>query len=65
MCLKKTPNKPCLAYVQNMEQGKKTFIHKDGTKKFKQNFDYINQNHAYHIITINTAVNTHKMQPSK
>jgi hypothetical protein len=62
---KKTPNKTCLAYVQNMEQGEKTFIHEDDTKKFKQNFKCINQNHAYHITTIDTAVNTCKMQPSK
>jgi hypothetical protein len=58
---KKTPNKPCLAYMWNMEQGEKTFIHEDHTKTFKQNFEYINQNHAYHIITINNAVNTCKM----
>jgi len=34
-------------------------------KKCKQNFERTNQNHAYHIIITNTAVNTRKMQPSK
>jgi hypothetical protein len=48
-----------------MEQGEETFIDEDHTKKLKQNFEYINQNHAYHIVIINTAVNTHQMQPSK
>ena len=50
-----------------MEQGQKTFIHEDHTKKkqLKQNCEYINQYHAYHISITNTAVNTCKMKPFK
>jgi len=40
----------------NMEQGQKTFM--KIIQKTKQNCEYINQYHAYHIIIINTAVNT-------
>jgi len=66
MCLRKHQISPAWYTCETWNRDKKDLFMKIiQKKKLKQNFEYINQYHVYHIIIIYTAVNTHKMQSSK